>query len=138
MRDNLADITAKIEGLGILKPGDTVLDIGCNDGTLLCSYQTTGIYRIGIDPSTNVLAHAREKGLDVVNDYFSAATYNQARPDTKVRAITSIAMFYDLEHPADFVRDISSIMSDDGVWVLFAGLSRQQLSKRLDALLNQA
>jgi len=118
MRDNLADITAKIEGLGILKPGDTVLDIGCNDGTLLCSYQTTGIHRIGIDPSTNVLAHAREKGLDVVNDYFSAATYNQARPDTKVRAITSIAMFYDLEHPADFVRDISSIMSDDGVWVL--------------------
>jgi len=118
MRDNLADITSKIERLVPLKQGDTVLDIGCNDGTLLCSYQTTGINRIGIDPSSNVLAHAREKGLDVVNDYFSAATYNQARPGTKVRAITSIAMFYDLEHPGDFVRDISSIMSDDGVWVL--------------------
>src|SRR5262245_17509478 len=43
MRDNLADITAKIERLVTLKPGDTVLDIGCNDGTLLCSYRTEGI-----------------------------------------------------------------------------------------------
>src|SRR4051812_27718457 len=43
MRDNLADITAKIERMVALNPGDTVLDIGCNDGTLLCSYQTAGI-----------------------------------------------------------------------------------------------
>jgi NDP-4-keto-2,6-dideoxyhexose 3-C-methyltransferase len=118
MRDNLADITSKIEGLITLQAGDAVLDIGCNDGTLLCSYQTSGIDKVGIDPSTNVLEVARGKGLDVINDYFSAATYKQARPDKQVRAITSIAMFYDLERPAAFVRDISSILADDGVWVI--------------------
>jgi hypothetical protein len=65
-----------------------------------------------------VLAAAREKGLDVVNDYFSAATFDRARPGKKPRVVTSIAMFYDLERPADFVRDVSSILSDDGVWVI--------------------
>ena len=118
MRDNLADITSKIERIIALRPGDTVLDIGCNDGTLLCSYQTTGLDKIGIDPSSNVLSLARDKGLNVVNDYFSAATYERVRPDKKARVITSIAMFYDLERPASFVRDVSSIMSDDGVWVI--------------------
>ncbi len=118
MRDNLAEITARVESIVALKTGDTVLDIGCNDGTLLCSYQTSGIDKIGIDPSTNVIAHARAKGLEVVNDYFSAASFRQARPDKKARAITSIAMFYDLEHPSDFVREVASILADDGVWVI--------------------
>jgi NDP-4-keto-2,6-dideoxyhexose 3-C-methyltransferase len=118
MRDNLAGITARIERLITLRPGDTVLDIGCNDGTLLCSYQAPGIDKVGIDPSANVLEVARGKGLDVVNDYFSAAAYKKARPGKPARAITSIAMFYDLEHPAEFVRDIASILADDGVWVI--------------------
>src|SRR6267142_1293959 len=118
MRDNLADITAKVENIVELRPGDIVLDIGCNDGTLLCSYQTAGLDKIGVDPSANVLALAREKGLDVVNNYFSAAVYNEARPRKKARVVTSIAMFYDLERPADFVRDVASILADDGVWVI--------------------
>ncbi|HKO60663.1 MAG TPA: class I SAM-dependent methyltransferase [Pyrinomonadaceae bacterium] len=118
MRDNLADITAKVENIVNLQPGDTVLDIGCNDGTLLCSYGTAGLDRIGVDPSTNVLALAREKGLNAINDYFSAAVYNEARPDKKAKVVTSIAMFYDLERPGDFVRDVASILADDGVWVI--------------------
>jgi len=118
MRDNLANITSKIERLVTLQPGDAVLDIGCNDGTLLCSYQTADIDKVGIDPSSNVLEVARGKGLDVINDYFSAATYKNAKPDKPARAITSIAMFYDLERPAEFVRDVSSILADDGVWVI--------------------
>jgi NDP-4-keto-2,6-dideoxyhexose 3-C-methyltransferase len=59
MRDNLAGITARIERLITLRPGDTVLDIGCNDGTLLCSYQAPGIDKVGIDPSAIVLEVAR-------------------------------------------------------------------------------
>lgn len=118
MRDNLADITAKVEDTVKLRPGDTVLDIGCNDGTLLCSYQTAGLDKIGVDPSANVLALAREKGLDVVNNYFSAAVYDEARPGKQAKVVTSIAMFYDLERPGDFVRDVASVMADDGVWVI--------------------
>lgn len=118
MRSNLADLAAEIEHYVRLEKGDTVLDIGCNDGTLLCSYRTSGLDRIGIDPSANVVELAREKGLEVINDYFSAQAYFRARPHKKAKVVTSIAMFYDLESPSDFVREVASVMTDDGSWII--------------------
>ncbi len=59
------------EEIAGVKTGDLVLDIGCNDGTLLKSYRAKNIKRLGIDPS-NVVAHARAAGLQVVNDFFSS------------------------------------------------------------------
>src|SRR3972149_1531628 len=40
MRDALANIANTSEQLIHLQEGDAVLDIGCNDGTLLASYKT--------------------------------------------------------------------------------------------------
>src|SRR5262245_61715821 len=57
MRDALADISSKAEKMMHLAPGDRVLDIGCNDGTLLGSYQTPGLFRIGFDPAQNLAAY---------------------------------------------------------------------------------
>ena len=118
MRSNLAEIARKAEELVRLKKGDTVLDIGCNDGTLLASYQTRGIDRLGFDPAENVARSAREIGFEVVIDFFSAQGYRKVRPNVKAKIITSIAMFYDLESPTHFVRDIASILHPEGVWVI--------------------
>jgi SAM-dependent methyltransferase len=117
MRDHLASIAHMGEEIAGLKAGDLVLDIGCNDGTLLKSYCTEGIKRLGIDPS-NVVAHARAAGLQVVNDFFSAGALRSAYPKQKPKVITSIAMFYDLENPNAFVADIKDSLDADGVWVL--------------------
>jgi SAM-dependent methyltransferase len=117
MRDHLAGIAHTAEELAVLKAGDLVLDIGCNDGTLLKSYRTEGIKRLGIDPS-NVVAHARAAGLQVVNDFFSAAALRSIYPKQKPKVITSIAMFYDLENPNAFVADIKDSLHEDGIWFL--------------------
>ena len=37
-------------------------------------------------------------------------------PNEKAKIITSIAMFYDLESPLDFVSDIASCLDDEGIW----------------------
>ncbi len=118
MRANLGDIAQKIERVVGLAPGDVVADIGCNDGTLLSFYAASGIDRLGFDPAENVTRIAREKGLDVVQTFFSSDAFRRARPGKKARAVTSIAMFYDLEDPGGFVRDVASILADDGVWVI--------------------
>ena len=39
-------------------------------------------------------------------------------PDRRAKAITSVAMFYDLEDPAAFVRDVAECLAEDGVWVM--------------------
>ena len=50
MRSNLSEIAGKIGQMIDLRPGDLTLDIGCNDGTLLDSYPTRGLDKLGIDP----------------------------------------------------------------------------------------
>jgi hypothetical protein len=44
--------------------------------------------------------------------------FNEVRPEKKARVVTSIAMFYDLERPGDFVSDVASILAADGLWVI--------------------
>jgi SAM-dependent methyltransferase len=117
MVSNLAGISALAEETVKLNPGDIVLDIGCNDGTLLASYQTQGLRHIGIDPS-DVALKARERGFEVVNDFYSADAFRRVHPQEKARVVTSISMFYDLESPRAFVEDIASVLADDGIWIL--------------------
>ncbi|HEV8573990.1 MAG TPA: class I SAM-dependent methyltransferase [Dehalococcoidia bacterium] len=120
MRDALADIAHKAEQLVRLHSGDTVLDIGCNDGTLLSSYQTKGIFRVGIDPAENMAAHSRKVVDKVVTEFFGASLF-EADPELRGRCpriITSIAMFYDLEDPKAFVNDIRTVMDPGGLWIV--------------------
>ena len=118
MRANLRDLAEKVERMAGLAPGDLVVDIGCNDGTLLSFYQAGGLDRLGFDPADNVTRFARKRGLDVVPTFFSSDAFRRARPGRKARAVTSIAMFYDLEDPGSFVGDMASILAHDGVWVI--------------------
>ena len=101
----------------VARVGDLVVDIGCNDGTLLDGYRAEGLRYLGFDPS-NVARYAVAKGYDVVNDFYSAHALRQRRPDQKAKAITSIAMFYDLEHPRTFVADVAEALAESGIWVI--------------------
>ncbi len=118
MQENLKEIALAAEVMVTLREGDTVCDIGCNDGTLLESFQAVGIDRFGIDPAENIVAFAREKELDVICEFFSKKVYEAARPGIKARVITTIAMFYDLEDPDGFVKDVADVLAGDGVWIM--------------------
>jgi NDP-4-keto-2,6-dideoxyhexose 3-C-methyltransferase len=120
MRDALADISAAAAKLVRLKEGDSVLDIGCNDGTLLGSYTVPGLYKIGFDPAQNLAAFSRKIANKVLVGFFDADGF-LADPDLqnlRPKAVTSIAMFYDLEDPNKFVSDIKRIMHPEGVWIV--------------------
>jgi hypothetical protein len=117
MTENLHGIAHGVEAIVSLESGDLVVDIGCNDGTLLDGYETEGLRYLGFDPS-DVARYAIEKGYDVVNDFYSAQALRQRRPDQKAKAITSIAMFYDLEYPRAFVADVAEALAERGIWVM--------------------
>lgn len=120
MRVALADIANKAEQLAHLKADDAVLDIGCNDGTLLASFKTGGIFKIGFDPARNLAQYSRQVADSLTVSYFESGPF-LANPDLATRrpkVVTSIAMFYDLEDPNTFVADVKKVMHRDGLWIV--------------------
>ncbi|MBI3601362.1 MAG: class I SAM-dependent methyltransferase [Candidatus Omnitrophica bacterium] len=108
----------KIVDMELLKPGDLVIDIGSNDGTLLKAYPHEGITLAGIDPSAGSFKKYYPSHVALYPDFFSAQLVKSAFGSRKAKVITSIAMFYDLEAPVDFMQQVYEVLDDQGVWVL--------------------
>jgi NDP-4-keto-2,6-dideoxyhexose 3-C-methyltransferase len=115
MRHALANITQAVRAKVRLGPGDVVVDIGANDGTLLKTYPP-GCIKIGYDPVRKFESRLRKVCDYAINDYFSAITY--PRGEAPAKAVTAAAMFYDLDDPTSFLEDIQEIMDDDGIFVI--------------------
>ena len=114
MRDHLAGIVNSSLSLYGQTPG-IVLDIGSNDGTLL-SFYNKDIKKIGIDPS-DIASNAVIENGTVIRDLFPSQELIAHLSGSKIDIITAIAMFYDLESPADFVSGIRNVLADDGLFI---------------------
>ena len=115
MVNHLTDKVFYLERMARLASSDVVVDIGSNDATTLKAYKTPGLRRIGIDPTGKKFAEHYPQDVALVPDFFSADAFRsvETRP---ARIVTSIAMFYDLEAPIEFARQIESILAEDGIW----------------------
>ena len=116
MRNHLhgiADSAAAIAG-GAAKGPLAVLDIGCNDGTLLNRYPA-GTKRFGVDPSD--IATGIGGDVKVINTVFPSEQAMATLPKGGLDIVTSIAMFYDLEDPCGFASAVGSLLKPNGVWV---------------------
>jgi hypothetical protein len=117
-RSMVLHLEAKVRRLQALVPlraNDVVLDIGSNDATLLKAYRVPGLGRVGIDPTGAKFQEHYPSDIQLVPDFFSQANFERASSQ-KARIVTSIAMFYDLDDPVEFARQIAAILADDGIW----------------------
>lgn len=112
-------LSGKVRGLErrfAPQSGDVVLDIGSNDGTLLKSYSTPGLHRVGMDPTAEKFRDYYPPEIAVAAEFFSGPRFLEVTGGRRAKIITSIAMFYDLEDPNAFVRDVADSLADDGIW----------------------
>jgi hypothetical protein len=115
MVNHLTEKVRYLERLVPLHAGDVVLDIGSNDATMLKAFAASGIKRIGIDPTGKKFSQFYPNEIALVPDFFSSDLYRSIE-NRPAQIITSIAMFYDLESPVEFARQVESVLSADGIW----------------------
>ena len=101
-----------------LKSGDIILDIGSNDGTFLADLLEPGVTAVGMDPSAEKFRPYYRPEIQIIPELFTASGFRRHfGSHKKLKLITSIAMFYDLDEPLTFAHEIASLLADDGMWV---------------------
>jgi len=117
MINHLYEKVKKIQAFIQLTREDLIIDIGSNDSTLLQAYRQDGLLLVGIDPSGEKFKKYYPEHMHLIPDFFSAESVRKNFGNRKAKVVTAIAMFYDLESPVDFARQINDILADDGIWV---------------------
>jgi len=119
MRNHLYSYNEQLQEFANLQDGDSVLDIGSNDCTFLEKYPMN-IKKFGCDPTGIQFSEFyKNASVTLVPTYFTkGAIHANVGTSIKFKAVSSIAMFYDLPDPIQFARDIYELLDDDGVWTL--------------------
>ncbi len=113
----LKGIAEKVAELMHPQPGDIHVDIGCNDGTMF-KFVDPNIVRVGFDPNDFYEESSKHANL-IINDYFTHKAFKKTKfGKKKAKIITSIAMFYDLDDPHRFVKDIYDTLDKNGLWII--------------------
>jgi len=123
MVNHLREKFVRIKKLNILKKNSNILDIGSNDGTFLNFFANKEKYLnlYGIDPSASAFLQDYNNKIKIIVDFFNKKTakkFFKDKKNIKFSLIASFAMFYDVEDPNSFSKNISNILDRNGVWVL--------------------
>ena len=118
MVQHLHSKVAQILGLDLLEDGDLIIDIGSNDSTTLRAYPPGRYQLVGIDPTGVKFSSYYPPEIRLIPEFFSANAVQKALNNRKAKVITSFSMFYDLEDPIDFAREVEGALHDEGVWIL--------------------
>ena len=120
MKDALKDIFLATKKMSILNKGDTILDIGANDGTLLRYFKKEKYITIGCEPAKNLTKFLRRNCDYVLGNFWNSKDLKKILINNKIKKpklITAIGMFYDLEDPSKFIADTAEVLEDDGVFI---------------------
>lgn len=99
-----------------------LLEMGCNDGTLMQYFKELGFETLGIDPAAIPAQEARKKGLNIIESYFSKSILDKIKeimPTVNVIVANNvIANVKDLNSVFD---GFSELLSEDGLIVFETG-----------------
>ena len=115
MVEHLRSKAHKLQKIMDFNAEDVIIDIGSNDGTFL-SFFNKKTTRIGVDPTISKFQKNYQKKIIKIPDFFSSKILKKYKIYKRAKLITSIAMFYDLENPISFAKDIHETLDKDGLW----------------------
>ena len=94
-----------------------VLDIGCNDGTLLNAFKQRGVRTLGVEP-TNVARIAVDAGVEVIQSFFTEELGEDIRKEHGAAScITATNVFAHMAPLGEVMRGVSALLADRGHFV---------------------
>jgi NDP-4-keto-2,6-dideoxyhexose 3-C-methyltransferase len=94
-----------------------IIDIGSNDATTLKTYPKNKYELFGFDPTAKKFKKYYPKYIKYSSNFFSFKLFKKIFKKKRAEIITSFSMFYDLEKPITFMKDVYNTLSDDGIWI---------------------
>ena len=117
LRDHLFDLSDVVVDRLALGSSDLVIDIGCNDGTLLKGFLRHGVRVLGVDPARNLAALANGSVERYVG-FFGAATAEEiVERWGRATAITATNTFPHIPRLHDFVRGLETVLAPGGAFI---------------------
>ena len=122
MVSHLKNVSNNLKKKTKLKQKEMVLDIASNDATLLKFYPSN-VITFGIDPLINKYQKEYKKINHKISDFFSISKIKK-KTKNKFKIITALSVFYDLEKPNKFLKEVENLLDKNGIFALeFADLS---------------
>ncbi len=119
--DHFGQLARQITEKYGLGPSDLVLDIGCNDGTLLSQFSDQGVSTMGVEPSTRIARIANASGHVVANTFWNGSIGRyMSRMGLRPKVITAMSVFYHVSDLNDFVAGVEHVMEENTVFVIQA------------------
>ena len=101
--------------------GDLVIDVGCNDGTLLAEFNKLAVRSLGVDPAANLAERARAVGVETFTTYFGEqSAQNITNRWGRATVVTATNTFPHIPDLDDFVSGLDRVLTEDGCFVLEA------------------
>ena len=117
MEGHFGEMAKEIMDVVSDKPQPFVVELGCNDGIMLKHVAERGIPHLGVEPSANVAARAREKGVHVLEDFFNATSASEIKNRYgKADVICGANVMCHIEDINSVFEGVSVLLKPDGVF----------------------
>lgn len=120
LKDNFADLTYECVNHGFIHSNctDLVVDVGCNDGTLLKEFKLQGCRTQGVEP-TNAYKDAHAAGIEVIPRFFDAKAVDDiVRWRGPARLVTATNVFAHCPDPLGFLRCVNALLAPGGTFAV--------------------
>lgn len=120
-REHWAEFAATtVESLR-LPQGSLVIDIGSNVGTLLAAFKERGMRILGIDPASNIVLIAQQRGIETLNELFNLNVAGMvARERGRASIITATNVFAHVDDLDGFMKGVDLLLDTNGVFIFEA------------------
>lgn len=118
--DHFRDYAQEISSKFVRKEkGEFLAEFGCNDGVLLVPLKEKGINAVGIDPAKTLIDIAKERGINVISDYFTRGVAEDiVASKGKAKMITGSNVFAHIDNLDEVMKAVNILLKDDGIFAV--------------------